>query len=204
MKSMKSENYYNQNAKEFYAGTVNVDMNEAYKPFLDIVKPGGHILDAGCGSGRDSLYFIRNGYKVTAMDASEAMVELASELTGQKVLMLRFQDISFKDEFDGIWARASLLHVNRIEINDVLSKLSQALRKDGIICASFKYGDAEGERDGRYFNCYDEAALELLLSRHTELEVVEIWKSQDARPDKKNEYWAGFLARKISAGADEG
>lgn len=194
---MNSENYYNQNAQEFYEGTVNVDMSDSYKPFLEFVKASGHILDAGCGSGRDSFYFIRNGYKVTAMDASEAMVDMASKLIGQKVLKLRFQEIDFNGEFDGIWACASLLHVNRKEIDEVFSKLSKALKKAGILYASFKYGDIEVERDGRLFNCYDETSIKLLMGKHSELEIVKIWRSYDARPDKKDESWISILVRKV-------
>ena len=194
---MNSENYYNQNAQEFYDGTVNVDMSVSYRPFLEVVKAGGQILDAGCGSGRDSLYFINNGYKVMAMDASEAMVDMASKLIGQKVLKLRFQDINFNDQFDGIWACASLLHVNRKEIDEVVLKLSGALRKGGILYASFKYGDAEVEREGRYFNCCDETAITSLLEKQPELEITKVWRSYDVRPDKKDESWVSVLARRV-------
>lgn len=194
---MNSENYYNQNAQEFYNGTVNVDMSDSYRPFLEVVKAGGRVLDAGCGSGRDSLYFVNKGYKVTAMDASEAMVDMASKLIDQKVLKLRFQDICFNYEFDGIWACASLLHVNRKEIDEVFLRLSKSLSKDGILYASFKYGDAEVEREGRYFNCYDETAIKSLIEKQPELEIVKVWRSYDARPDKKDESWVSILARKI-------
>jgi SAM-dependent methyltransferase len=190
---MRSENYYNQNAQSFYEGTVNADMSESYKPFLELVKEGGHILDAGCGSGRDSLYFLNNGYKVTAIDASDAMVDLASKLTNQKAINMHFQEIDFVNEFDGIWACASLLHVNREEIHNVLERLSQAIKTGGVLFTSFKYGDMEVERDDRYFNCYDEVSFSRLIEAHPELKIKEIKKTMDVREGRENEYWLSAL-----------
>src|ERR1039458_7522672 len=96
--------------------TIEVNMEALYAPFLDRMQNGAHILDAGCGSGRDTLNFLRRGYVVTAFDASKPLVELASRLTGQEMLNLRFDEIEFDRTFDGIWACASLLHVARHDI----------------------------------------------------------------------------------------
>ena len=60
-------NYYNLNAESFIAGTLNADISRARDLFLKYVKPGGRILDAGCGSGRDSLAFMAAGYEVDAL-----------------------------------------------------------------------------------------------------------------------------------------
>lgn len=116
--------FYNKYAEEFYNATVSANMSETCNKFLKHVAPGGKILDAGCGSGRDSLYFIKRGYEVVSFDASEEMVRLSGELTGQQTLLMKFEDIDFKDEFDGIWACASLLHVPKT-VNSILSFTTQ-------------------------------------------------------------------------------
>ena len=85
-------NYYNENAKEFFEGTAYVDMSDNYKDFLSYVPKQGKILDAGCGSGRDSLIFIQKGYSVEAIDGSSEMCRLASEHIGQEVKHMLFQD----------------------------------------------------------------------------------------------------------------
>jgi 2-polyprenyl-3-methyl-5-hydroxy-6-metoxy-1,4-benzoquinol methylase len=61
--------YYDDHADQFVRGTLAVDMAELYKPFLEHVPAGGRILDAGCGSGRDTRAFLAQGYEVVAMDA---------------------------------------------------------------------------------------------------------------------------------------
>jgi len=77
-------------------------MTGLYVPFLSYLRPYASILDAGCGSGRDTLYLTSRGYRVTAFDYSPEMVKLAAKLTGQEILQLSFQDIEFNSQFDGV------------------------------------------------------------------------------------------------------
>jgi SAM-dependent methyltransferase len=194
---MSMIDYYNQNAEKFYQDTINVDMSDLYKPFLELLPSNSHILDAGCGSGRDSLYFLRQGYKVTAFDASEELAKIASQLIKQPVLNISFQQIKFDNEFNGIWASASLLHINRNEIDDVLKLLAKSLKQNGILYSSFKYGNKEYEKDGRYFNCYDEDSITELLDEQKDLSLYKTWRSDDARPNRNEEVWLNCLIRKI-------
>jgi SAM-dependent methyltransferase len=193
----KTVGYYNDKAQEFFESTVNVDMSEHYRVFLNLLPPGGRILDAGCGSGRDSFHFINLGFQVTAIDASPVLAELSSKLMGQPVAVLRFQDLDFEKEFDGIWACASLLHVPRREMHDVLSRLTKALKPNGMLYASFKYGDGEGERNGRFFNDYNEQSFGCLLSDHPSLRLVSSWVSGDVRPERAGEKWLNVVVRRI-------
>ena|SRR5205807_552927 len=62
--------YYERHADSFLSATVHVDLGSLYEPFLALVPEGGLILDAGCGSGRDSRAFLERGYRVRAFDAS--------------------------------------------------------------------------------------------------------------------------------------
>ncbi|MCF8011134.1 MAG: class I SAM-dependent methyltransferase [Clostridiales bacterium] len=196
---MTTEAHYEKNAFAFYNNTVNVDMTELYIPFLRLIKKGGHILDAGCGSGRDSLYFLNHGYEITALDSSKALAELASGLINRKVLHMRLQDIDFEQKFDGIWACASLLHVSRKEMDDVLKRLIKALNNNGILYASFKYGDKEETvKDNRFFNCYDEKSSGELLERHPALQLIERWTTSDVRPGKTEEKWLNILLKKAT------
>jgi len=189
--------FYNKYAEEFYNATVSADMSETCDKFLKYIAPGGKILDAGCGSGRDSLYFIKHGYKVVSIDASEEMVRLSSKLTGQQTLLMKFEDIDFKDEFDGIWACASLLHVPKMEIKGVMTRLAQALKENGIFYGSFKYGEGEEFRGERLFNFYDENSLRALISEIKQLEVLEILVTEDVRPGKEGEMWINCLLNRL-------
>jgi len=192
----KTVDYYNKNARKYFDSTVNINMESLYAPFIELIPPKARILDAGCGSGRDSLYFIEKGYDVIAVDASEEIVTLAQTLLGIAVLNMSFQELEYTDEFDGIWACGSLLHVPKNEIDDVLNRLTRALRKNGIIYASFKYGNKERLQEGRVFNDYDEDSMASLIKQYLSLEMVRMWKTEDVRVDRRGEYWLNVLIKK--------
>ncbi len=185
--------YYNRNARVYYDQTVNLDISNRYSPFLELLPKNGKILDAGCGSGRDSLFFKQQGYSVVSFDISKELVDLASRLIGQEVLKMSFNELHFENEFDGIWASASLLHIPQEEMDDVLGKLSRALKKNGVLYASFKYGDTERIDGDRFFNDYNEEKLNLLMNRHKNLKIENIWITEDVRADRKNESWMNVL-----------
>ncbi|PHV69602.1 SAM-dependent methyltransferase [Sporanaerobium hydrogeniformans] len=185
-------NYYNENAKAFFEGTVVADMSSNYTDFLAKLAKGSHILDAGCGSGRDAKNFKDLGYEVTAIDASESMCALASEYMHQPVEQLRFQDIDFKDVFDGIWASASLLHVPSEELPEVLERFYKALKAQGVLYASFKYGDFEGDRNGRYFHDLKEDKAKELFTK-AGFHVSKMWITSDVREDRRDEKWLNIL-----------
>ena len=83
--------YYDQNAQKFFSSTYQIDATELYDQFLPLLKSGSHILDAGCGSGRDTKSFIRAGFKVVAFDASPNLAELAGKHTGLVVEVCEFE-----------------------------------------------------------------------------------------------------------------
>ena len=185
-------NYYDLKAQEFFDGTVNTDMTPHYNEFLKFLPENAHILDAGCGSGRDSLKFKSLGYNVTSIDGSVEMCKIASDFINQKVLHLQFQEIEFKNCFDGIWASASLLHVSSNEIDDVLKRLKKSLKSNGILYASFKYGDFEGKRNGRYFNDLTEKTA-INLFEKADFNVIKTWITNDARKGRETEKWTNIL-----------
>jgi len=186
------DNYYDINAQKFFDETVNVDMKHNYKDFLEKIPENGHILDAGCGSGRDSLYFKSLDYNVTAFDGSVEMCKLASKHIGEEVLHLQFQEINYENEFDGIWASSSLLHLDSDELEIVLNKLKKALKTEGALYSSFKYGNFEGKRNGRYFNDLTEEDAKFIFEK-ANFKIEKIWITQDVRKGRENEKWTNIL-----------
>ncbi|EMM7534595.1 MULTISPECIES: class I SAM-dependent methyltransferase [Citrobacter] len=187
--------YYQRNAQDFFSSTVNVDMESLYQPFLRYIPEGGRILDAGCGSGRDSKAFLEKGYLVEAFDASSEMVSLASQHAGLHVKQMTFNDIEDVVHYDGIWCCASLLHVSAEELPGVMRKLARALKKAGTWYISFKYGETERVKDGRHFTDLTEQRLEKLISPLTDIVLVNSWKTIDKRPDR-DEKWLNALLQK--------
>ena len=183
--------YYNQNADSFISGTINADMSETRNRFLRYIKSGGKILDAGCGSGRDSLAFQQAGYQVDAFDASEEICKKATELLGFTVECKRYEELSGSEEYDGIWACASLLHVSGNDLPDVMNRLYALLKPEGILYASFKEGSSERVKDGRFFHDMTEQGCIDLL-KNAGFEVLELYKSEDVRPDR-TEIWVNAI-----------
>ena len=184
--------YYEENSQTFVRSTLSVNMSGFYSEFLSHVQPGGHILDLGCGSGRDSREFIKRGFRVTAIDGSPALCQLAKQVIGQPVLHLQFQDLSYQEEFDGIWACASLLHLPLQQIPDILKKIVDALKPHGVLYLSFKYGHFEGVRGGRYYTDLDENTLSKLIKNSGGLRIVKTWLTNDARPES-NDRWINMI-----------
>ena len=159
----KTLNYYNQCAEVYNETTLNIEFDSKREMLLKYLQPNAHILDLGCGSGRDSKGFLQKGYKVTAVDGSKELCKIASKNIGQDVICQLFNELDAVNEFDGVWACASLLHLPTNELKQTLKRVEKALKKDGYFYASFKYGDFEGERDGRYFNDFTEVSFSTLL-----------------------------------------
>jgi SAM-dependent methyltransferase len=188
--------YYDKHADEYVRNTVGVEMDSLYKPFLNLIPDGGKILDAGCGSGRDTKAFLQRGYEVVAIDASKAMAEAAESVTGLSVSVLKIQDIEFQDEFDGIWACASLLHVPRPELNDVFERFDRALRSEGVCYASFKEGSGDRiDEKGRLFTDMNDKGIREIIGSHPLLEEVQLWHTDDLRPERQDR-WTNLLVRK--------
>ena len=187
--------YYNRNAKDFCAATRNADMGFCRDKFLCYLKPGAHVLDAGCGSGRDAKAFMEAGYVVTALDASAGICEEAEKFLGQRVMCMPFEEMNFRQEFDGIWACASLLHISEEGIVQVLKRFRAALKENGILYASFKYGEGERREGERFFRDYQEESLKKLM-RECHLDMIELFISHDVRQERRAKRWVNVLARK--------
>jgi Cyclopropane fatty acid synthase and related methyltransferases len=175
----KTLNYYNENAKEYFDKTVTVSMSEKYDSFLKRLSKGSLILDLGCGSGRDSLYFIKNGYKVTAVEGSSELSTLASDYIGQPVQNIDFVDIKDVDVYDGIWACASLLHLEKSVFSEMLLKLREALKSDGVMYISLKIGKDFATYEGdRFFTYYTKETLYQLL-KEANLDIIDEYTTSD-------------------------
>ena len=188
--------YYNNNADEFYKSTVSVGFTDMQEKFLSTLPIHADILDFGCGSGRDTRYFLEKGYHVDAIDGSKELCKLASELTGIEVKNMFFEELSEADKYDGIWACSSILHLPIDELTNVMRKMVAALKENGIIYTSFKYGTFAGERNGRLFTDMTEVTFAEFIGEIEELKVEEQWITSDVRPGRGEEKWLNLILRK--------
>lgn len=187
--------YYDRHAARFVADTAGVDLSALHDRFLAHVPHGGLILDAGCGSGRDSKAFVERGYRVRAFDASAELARLAAALIGQPVDVLTFDAFADLACYDGIWACASLLHEREYELPAALARLWAALKPQGALYLSFKLGDGERTHDGRHFTDATEPRLTAWLAGLPDVDAVDCWITPDQRPGH-DERWLNALVRR--------
>lgn len=192
----KTLKYYNENAQFFASGTVSVKFTEVQDKFLEKLNSDAYILDFGCGAGRDTKYFLSRGYQVDAVDGSEQLCRIASEYTGIKVRQMLFQELDEKEKYDGIWACASILHLPKKQLREVLENMYAALKSEGWIYISFKYGEFEGERNGRYFTDFTTDTFKEFIHDMHGLKIEEHWITGDVRPGRGEEKWLNLLLQK--------
>lgn len=188
--------YYDTYADEFYKSTVTVEFTTMQECFLAKLQNDSYILDFGCGSGRDTRYFLEKGYHVDAVDGSKELCKLASEHTGIEVKNMFFQELAEVDKYDGIWACSSILHLPIDELTIVMRKMVVALKENGVIYTSFKYGIFAGERNGRFFTDMTEVTFAEFIREIEDLEVEEQWTTSDVRPGRGEEKWLNLILRK--------
>ena len=188
--------YYDEHVDAFCASTCDLNMENLYSRFLPYIPTGGRILDAGCGSGRDSKAFLDRGYKVVSIDASEMMVEKTANLMGQPAQCMRFDELPFVAEFDGIWTCASLLHVPRQDTKTVWSILLRAMKPGAVWYMSFKEGLQEQIRNGRLFNDQTESSVRVTAGLFSEILIIDVWSTADVRPGRHAETWVNALLEK--------
>ena len=192
----KTLNYYNINADFFVSSTLAVDFKQTQDKFLHLLPPTASILDFGCGSGRDTKYFLSTGMRVDAIDGSEELCKLASKYTGIQVKQMLFEELDVKARYDGIWACSSILHLPKDELKGVLKNMLAALKKHGIIYTSFKYGTFEGERNGRFFTDFTEETFQKFVKDIAGIQIEEEWITGDVRPGRGEERWLNLILRK--------
>ena len=190
--------YYNQFAKAYNETTLTIEFQSKREFLLKYLKPHAHILDLGCGSGRDSKAFLQQGYKVTAMDGSQVLCQLASETIGQPVKCQLFHELDEVNTYDAVWACASLLHLPTIELKQTLKKIEKALKDEGYFYASFKYGEFEGYREERFFNDFTEESFKTLLKDIPTLTIIETEVTTDVIPGRENVSWLNLMMKKTS------
>ena len=191
---MDTLDYYQTYAKDFFSQTINVDMQNVYHPFLENLPKGKQaILDVGCGSGRDSVFFANQGFEVVAIDGSQNVIDLAKQ-TDTRIdwQCLTFDEIdnqNWQSHFTGVWACASLLHVPFDDLPKILNDLLSCLRPTGVLYASFKYGDSEREKEGRFFCDINEQRWRIVESQLISTKPLKVWQTLDNRVDRQEIWW---------------
>ncbi len=191
--------YYDKNAKIYCEQTLVGNLQENYEKFLKCLPRDAYILDFGCGSGRDSKYFIENGYKVKAIDGSVEMCKLASKYINQEVNYMKFDELNDINTYDGIWACSSILHVEKENLQNILIKMINALKANGIIYTSFKIGTGYEIKEGKYYNFLTKDEMEQTLNKSSKtVKLIDYFETlPSTRRNTQNTIWGNFIIKKF-------
>lgn len=193
-----TDEYYENNSKEYFQRTVGVDVSHLYARFLELLPKGAAILDAGAGSGRDLLEFSNLGYEVLGIDSSSSLARLAEKYSGKKVVVSKFEKMNFQNNFDGIWACASLLHSEKQLLPKILENFHNALVLDGILFISVREGKGRVcAEDGRIYTFYSLQEISDLIESAA-FEISSSWKTKDAIEGRYELVWINIIARKTT------
>ena len=107
------------------------------------------------------------------------------------------QDWKSDSKYNGIWACSSILHLNKTDLKQVIGNIRDALLPSGIFYTSFKYGNFESVRNGRYFTDLTEASFAELINEVSGFEIIEEWITSDVRPGREEEKWLNVILKKI-------
>jgi ubiquinone/menaquinone biosynthesis C-methylase UbiE len=147
------QNTYNQIAELYKAIRDEMFLYPELKTFTDLLV-GKEILDAGCGTGRDSWYFNQHGFSVTGVDFSDKPLSIAKDkspevrFANMNILALDFPE----NYFDGIWCNAVLSHLKKLDISKALTQFYRVLKPKGLFYGSVKLGKGEKVVRERIFN----------------------------------------------------
>lgn len=164
----KTISYYNENALDYFEKTFGLDNSLNQKMFLREVSKAGYnnpkMLDVGCGACRDTYFFGQNGIQVCPIDAADELASIVKERLGINIQVMNMSDISFAEEFELVWASASILHLSKEDAKEVMVKCHNALKTNGLFYISVKARQDEDFSDGeRYFSYYEKDELAEIL-----------------------------------------
>lgn len=188
-------NYYESNAERYAEETLSADMSEQYRRFLPLLKNGAKILDVGSGSGRDACYFQKQGYQVTALEPSKNLCREIRKVFPGEIVCSDIQNYQPEERYDGIWACASLIHLQEEEVLQFFEKIDLYLEDSGIVYISGKNGIQTGEaEDGRYFLEFTEQLQGKILKINEKLELEQLWYTKDVT-GRKGFRWMNVILK---------
>lgn len=187
--------YYQINFMKYYSETFSIDPTSFLGPLLKYLSVGASILDIGCGSGRDLLWFKNKGFQATGLERASKLAELAGQRSGCPIVEGDFVDYDFSLlKFDAVILIGALVHVNHKDLAGTLINICEALKQEGHILLSLKEGEGVHQHaDGRLFYLWTDLQLRRIFSDRG-FSVVDF--SRQISKINSDDVWLGYVLRK--------
>jgi SAM-dependent methyltransferase len=187
-------NFYEENYQQYFDSTVGVDPSVFLEPLAGLLKPKETILDIGCGSGRDLLWFARRGFCPTGFEQSPSLAKLARKHSNCPVIEGDFSRYNFADlQFSALVFVGSLVHISPEALPIILASTCQALMPGGLLLITLKEGNGTSlAADGRVFTLWSRPAIEKVFAA-SNLHIIDFSRQiSKIRPD---DIWIGYVLR---------
>lgn len=191
------QNFYEKNHKKYFESTVNIEPAAFLEPLTKLLDPGATILDIGCGSGRDLLWFADHGFQPTGFEQSPGLASLARKHSLQPVIEGDFSRHDFSSfQFDALVCIGSFVHLSKWSLPTILKSVGQALSVTGLILLTLKEGhDHVRSDDGRVFTLWSCKELELLFMS-IGFEVIDF--SRQISKLRSDDIWLSYVLRQVN------
>jgi SAM-dependent methyltransferase len=196
--SQKTIAHYDQNAFSYYEGTKDHDVSQNIDALLRAIKtpPPFHILDFGCGPGRDLQTFTKLGHVAIGLEGSEQAAQIAKTKSGCEILVQDFFNLSLPDNaFDGVFANASLFHIPNKLLPKVLSNLWASLKPNGILFSSNPRGNNEESWYGDRFGSYHDLEGWRSFMMNAQFTEIEHYYRPDGLPIEQRPWLASVWGK---------
>lgn len=188
--------FYAREAPE-YVRSGPGEINRSLPGFLKRLPVKAHILELGCGSGRDAQYMEQRGFSVEPTDGVAEIAALAEKRLGRPIRIMRFEELAAREAYDAVYASYSLLHVPRQRLGNVLTRVWTALRPGGWHMATYKRGGQAG-RDAldRYFNYLSPEQARDYYAAAGRWQLLEFTTGEGAGYKGSGSSWVNIIAQK--------
>ena len=162
----KTIDFYNLHSFKYSSWSSKHRKNDILIKFISMLPEKSKILDLGCGAGHDSLYFVSKEFSVTALDASQKILETIPKHPNIEIINSDFISFKNKKNFSGIWSSFSLQHIKKKYLLSTVQFLEKYLLHQGIFYIGIHEGNKE-LRDslGRYYCYYEKVEILAYLNK---------------------------------------
>ena len=186
--------FYEKNHQQYFDCTVGIDPSAFLEPLTRLLEPQATILDIGCGSGRDLLWFAKRGFHPTGFEQAPNLARLAREHADCPVIEGDFCRYNFSNlQFSALVFVGSLVHLPKEAIPTILKSTCQALIPNGLILITMKEGNGTSRAaDGRVFTLWSREEIEKIFAANN-LHILDF--SRQISKLRPNDVWLGYVLR---------